>query len=247
MNAPTQLPPAEPRHATLYAAIGAAALDMAALVAKAGTHEQKNFSYVRHEDVLEHTRNVLLLHGVVVVHGDLRFVERVQSRGDNSMLLWEQTVSAVHAPTGETLERKVQVATLPDDASAAKASTAADRIFRMRLCQLGGGAEQIEEQRGGQRGRGRREEAEERPDPREQEQATAAALKALGNVKLDEASLLHFYRAALGHLDTARATDAQRDRVWDAFAKRCKEARLDAQQLVERAAAPSSNRRNPKE
>lgn len=235
-----------PMHATLRAALVAAAQGMPALVAKGGWHDQKKFQHVRHEDVLEHTRNVLLAHGVAVLHGDLKFLQAVPARKDAVLFLWEQSIEAQLVGTGDKLEARVQVMTGPDDAAAAKASTAADRVFLMRLCRLAGGADHEE-----QRSRGGRREADEQgevaPDPREQERATAEALKALAHVKLTEESLLHYCRVALGNLDAALATDAQRTRVYEAFEKRCKEARLDARKLVERATAPSDNRRNPKE
>lgn len=242
---------AKPTHPTLREALVAAAMGMPAMVAKGGWHEQKRFEHVRHEDVLTHTRAVLLTHGVVIVHGDLRFVERVEARKESHLLLWEQTIAALHVDTDDKLEARVQVLTGPDDAAAAKASTAADRVFLMRLCRLAGGSEHVPEDKS-QRGRSQRREdvdehGEVKPDPAEQARVTAEALKALTNVRLTEESLLHFYRTAAGNLNRARVTDAQGAQVWAAFEKRCKEARLDAEQLAERARAPSDNRRNPKE
>lgn len=243
---------AKPTHPTLREALVAAAMGMPALVDKGGWHEQKRFQHVRHEDVLEHTRAALLTHGVVIVHGDLRFVDRVQARGDAALLLWEQTITALHVGTDDKLEARLQVLTGPDDAAAAKASTAADRVFLMRLCRLAGGAEHVPEEKGARGRGGRREDVDSAtgevlPDAAAQERVTAEALKALAKVELTEPKLGHWAGIALANLDRVRATDAQRSRVWDAFAARCKEARVDARKLVERLTAPSNNRRNPKE
>lgn len=242
---------AKPTHPSLREALVAAAMGMPALVAKGGWHDQKRFEHVRHEDVLTHTRAMLLTHGVVVVHGDLRFVDRVQARGDAALLLWEQTIAALHVGTDDKLEARLHVLTGPDDAAAAKASTAADRVFLMRLCRLAGGAEHVPEEKG-QRGRGRREDVDPNtgevlPDAAAQERVAAEALKHLAKAEASEEKLLHWARAALGNLEAVRATDEQRSRVWTAFAKRCAEARLDPEKLAERARAPSHNRRTTKE
>lgn len=247
---PMEPPPRKPVHATLREALAAAAQGMPELVNKGGWHEQKRFEHVRHEDVLSHTRGVLLSHGVKIVHGDLRFVDRIESRQGNHLLLWEQSIAALHVGTEERLEAKLVIATLPDDGAASKASTAADRLFRMRLCELAGGAEHVPEDKS-QRGRGRREDVdpdtgEVKPDPKAQESAVAEALKHLAK-RETEAQLVDWFHIARGNLDRVSATDEQRTRVWAAFEKRCKEARLDAEKLAERARAPSNNRRTTKE
>lgn len=241
---------AKPTHPTLREALAAAAMDMPALVNKGGWHEQKRFQHVRHEDVLDHTRSALLTHGVKIVHGDLRFLDRVQARGDSYLFLWEQTVTALHLGTDEKLEVKLQVMTGPDDAAGAKAQTAADRMFRMRLCELAGGAEHVPEEKP-KPGRGRRDDVdpntgEVKPDPRVQQAVVDEALKHLAK-RTTEAQLVEWGRVALGNLDRVRAPDAQRAQVWDAFAKACGAARLDAKTLAGRISAPSASRRNPKE
>lgn len=244
---PMEPPPRKPVHATLREALAAAAQGMPELVNKGGWHEQKRFEHVRHEDVLSHTRGVLLSHGVKIVHGDLRFVDRIESRQGNHLLLWEQSIAALHVGTEERLEAKLVIATLPDDGAASKASTAADRLFRMRLCELAGGQEHVPEEKG-KRGRSDvdPETGEVKPDPAAQEKAVAEALKHLAK-RTTEAQLVDWFRVARENLDRVRATDEQRTRVWAAFEGRCNEARLDAEKLSERARAPSSNRRNPKE
>lgn len=231
---------AKPVHPTLLEALIAAAMGMPTFVHKGGWHEQKRFEHVRHEDVLEHTRAGLLTHGVVVVHGDLRFVERVEARQGSHLLLWEQTIAALHVGTDDKLEARLQVLTGPDDAAAAKASTAADRVFLMRLCRLAGGAEHVPRQDVDPN------TGEVKPDPKAQEAAVAEALKHLAK-RETEAPLVEWVRIALADLNRACATDEQRARVRAAFEKRCTELRLDAQKLIERASAPSTNRRTTKE
>lgn len=231
---------AKPVHPTLLEALIAAAMGMPTFVHKGGWHEQKRFEHVRHEDVLEHTRAVLLTHGVKIVHGDLRFLDRVQARNDSYLFLWEQTITALHLGTTEKLEAKLQVMTGPDDAAAAKAQTAADRMFRMRLCELAGGAEHVPRQDVDPN------TGEVKPDPAAQERAVAEALKHLAK-RETEAPLVEWVRIALADLNRACATDEQRARVRAAFEKRCTELRLDAQKLIERASAPSNNRRTTKE
>lgn len=242
MNAPDLV-----KHASLREALNAAARDVNGLVEKAGRNSEFKYAYVGHEHVLDHTREVLLRHGVAVIPTHLRFVQSIPFKGDRVLFLWEQTFEVSHTDSSDSLTPSLNITTLASESAAAKASTAADRVMLMRLCRLAGTSDQgesdreLEGRRQAERDRARAarasragadEHGEMKPDTREQEKATAEALAALGRVKLASENLLYFYRTALANLDRVRATREQRDRVWKAFDQHCAKGGIDAADLI---------------
>lgn len=93
-----------------------------------------------------------------------------------------------------------------------------------------------------------RETGEVRKPVDKKERAVDTLLRELAGLdKAPEARLATFIGEAVAKLDQVGADEAQRGRLWSAFEQRCKDAKLDARQLMERAPAPSSHRRNTKE
>lgn len=266
--------PAVQQHRTLRAAINAAAMALNGLVDKAGVNTQYDYAYVGHSHVIDHVRETLLAHGVVVLPTDLRFVRVLESRG-SGLFLWKQRFSVEHVHSTERRTAALHVTTLAGEQSSAKASTAADRTFLMRLCRLAGRSDQTDsprQQRGrapamgptasernqgakpatrSTRGESRveydRETGEVRKPADKRERAVASLLDELAGLdKAPEARLVTFVSEARAKLDQVVADGSQCGRVWSAFEQRCKEARLDAKELMERAPVPSTNRRNTK-
>jgi hypothetical protein len=241
------------QHRSLRAAINAAATALDGLVDKAGVNEQYHYAYVGHSHVIDHVRGALLEHGVVVLATDLRFVQSFESR-NSTLYLWEQKFQVEHEHSADSFEAKVQVTTLPGEQSAAKASTAADRTFLMRLCRLAGKTDQDDgprQQRGrapamGPRADERNQGAKPRSTGRQPahdangevpmnatERAVAELLAELvGLDKAPAARLSKYFADARAALEKADATEAQRARVWKAFEKRCKDSGHDAKRIA---------------
>jgi hypothetical protein len=225
------------------------------LVYKAGANQAQRYSYVGHEDVIEHVRTVMIACGIIIVPTLLRFVQELSYRtksGDNTAWLWEQTFQISHAYSDDTQTATVQVTTTTNDKASFIASTAADRTLLMRLMRLAGTSvenpeddshdEGHRQQSGGGPVKAQPRAAGNGGQPRAQNTNAAGRVvqqlvEDLNKAPADRETLANFYEYARGELAQCGATEQQKIVVQEAFGKRCASAGLKPREVISGRAA----------
>ena len=240
----------------LRSALVAAQATVNGMVFKAGANTAQNYRYVGHKEVIEHVREAMRSHGIVVVPTRLRFVQDLTyrtSRGEQHAWLWEQDFVVVHVASNEREAVTVQATTACNDKAAFVASTAADRTLLMRLMRLAGTSEENpehdshdEQQPNGQRqGGGQQRPAQGKPAQQQQRQPSADSGRVIQGLledlaklrKSDRSTLASFYAYAREQLEVCAASEQQRTTVQKAFGQVCESNGLKPRDVISGRAA----------
>ena len=132
------------RRSLWVTAVAAAAREVSGMVAKAGRNSHQSYNYCGHEHVIQHVRDVMLQHGLVIgapVTTAGPHPHLVPVRGDTKPVWgWSFAIPVYHDVSGHCETFNVSATTQANDKAAFVASTAADRTLRLRLMGLAGGA-----------------------------------------------------------------------------------------------------------
>lgn len=199
----------------LRRALNAAQRAVERFVHKANAHDDHNYRYVGHEQVVEHCAAAMLEQGLDLHITHTEGPHVVEAR-KGVIWVWTCTAVLTHVDGG-TRTYQYSVTTHPGDKAAFIATTGADRTIRLRLMQLAGSNDNPEQH-------DRRDRDDEAPKgviSTHMQRLFGHALKAC-----ETAAELRDWVGALKEQKLAKG--AQRDTLYEMYTARCAELELDA-------------------
>jgi hypothetical protein len=251
-NVPAAAPQAPERveHTSLREALNAVATELSPFVERIGRNTDSGYDNgVSHPVVLEHCRDVLLRHGVVVIPLDLTFERMVQMGPDgrDSVFMWRHTFKVAHTLTKDKESIKLDIASPPTQSASAHASTVADKLLMLRLCRLASKTEPRTEREPGfdvdEHGEVRQPGNARRGDNKATliQQLVAALSLDVRKVPAEREALIKFWRRASGELGrfyVIANNDLRAEPLRTAFDSRCRDAGLVPKEVAEAAFPP---------